>query len=215
MSLHTLREKIAAKTARIGVIGLGYVGLPVACLFAEAGFDVVGVDVKAARATTINAGISPIAGNEPGLADLLSTVVVDGRLQATTRYAELQVCDVVIISVETPVDEQHVPRYVALKSALRDLGAVLRPGTLVVVESTIAPGTMAQIVKPLLEETTGRRANVDFYLGHCPERVMPGKLLANLRGVSRVCGGETPETAATMITPVSYTHLTLPTTPYV
>jgi len=200
-----VQEKIAAKTARIGVIGLGYVGLPVACLFAEAGFDVVGLDVKADRVDAINAGVSPIEGREPGLAELLADVVAGGRLRATTEYAALQECDVVTINVETPVDEQHTPRYVALRSALRDLGPVLKAGALVIVESTIAPGTMARLVKPLLEEASGKRANVDFYLGHCPERVMPGKLLTNLRGVSRVCGGETPETAQTMI--ALYRHI--------
>jgi len=199
VSLHILRQKIAAQTARIGVIGLGYVGLPVACLFAEAGFDVMGVDLKAERVAAINAGISPIEGREPGLAELLAAIVAGGRLRATTQYADLRACDVVIISVETPVDEQYVPRYVALQRALRDLGPVLQTGALVVVESTIAPGTMARVVNPLLEEASGKHVNVDFYLGHCPERVMPGKLLANLRGVSRVCGGETPQTAQTMM----------------
>jgi len=199
LSLHILQQKIAAKTARIGVIGLGYVGLPVACLFAEAGFAVTGVDLKAERVAAINAGISPIEGREPGLAELLADVVTTGRFRATTQYDALRACDVVIISVETPVDERHAPHYVALRSALRDLGPELQSGALVVVESTIAPGTMARVVKPLLEEASGRRVNVDFYFGHCPERVMPGKLLANLRGVSRVCGGESPETAEVMI----------------
>jgi len=205
MSLAALQQKIAARTARIGVIGLGYVGLPVACLFAEAGFSVTGVDLKVERVEAINAGISPIEGREPGLAELLAEVVTAGRFRATTQYAALRDCDVVIISVETPVDEQHIPRYLALQSALRDLGPILKAGTLVIVESTIAPGTMARVVRPLLEEASGKRANEDFYLGHCPERVMPGKLLANLRGVSRVCGGETPETAQTMI--ALYRHI--------
>ncbi len=205
MSLGAIQEKIAAKTARIGVIGLGYVGLPVACLFAETGYSVVGLDVKADRVDVINAGVSPIEGREPGLAELLAAVVAAGRLQAATEYTALRDCDVITINVETPVDEQHIPRYLALQSALRDLGPVLKAGALVIVESTIAPGTMAHVVRPLLEEASGKRANEDFYLGHCPERVMPGKLLANLRGVSRVCGGETPETAALMI--ALYRHI--------
>jgi len=194
-----LETPLAAKTATLGVIGLGYVGLPVAALFADAGFNVIGVDIQAERVAQINAGLSPIEGDEPGLAELLTRVVEAGRLRATTDYAALRECDVVTINVETPVDETHTPRYVALRSALRSLGPVLKEGTLVIVESTIAPGTMAQVVKPLLEETSGRRVNEGFFLGHGPERVMPGKLLANLRGVSRVCGGETPETAQAMI----------------
>ncbi len=197
--LGALQDRIANKTARLGVIGLGYVGLPVACLFAEAGFDVTGVDIQAERVAKINAGLSPIEGEEPGLAELLAAVVEAGSLHATTAYAALADCDIVTINVETPVDEHHVPRYYAMQSALRSMGTVLKEGALVIVESTIAPGTMAKLVKPLLQETSGKRVNANLFLGHCPERVMPGKLLANLRGVSRVCGGETPETAHTMI----------------
>lgn len=198
-TLERLRTPLAARTTTLGVIGLGYVGLPVACLFADAGFDVVGVDIQAERVRQINAGISPIEGDEPGLAALLARVVEAGRLRATTDYEALRDYDVVTLNVETPVDAEHAPRYVALRSALRSLGPVLKDGALVIVESTIAPGTMAQVVKPLLEQTSGKRVNAGFFLGHCPERVMPGKLLANLRNVSRVCGGETPETARAMI----------------
>jgi UDP-N-acetyl-D-mannosaminuronic acid dehydrogenase len=105
----------------------------------------------------------------------------------------------VLINVETPVDHDHRPRYAALAAACRQLGPVLQKGALVIVESTIAPGTIDQVVRPLLEEASGMRAHADFYLGACPERVMPGKLLSNLRGMSRVCGGGTPETAQTML----------------
>ncbi len=199
MSLSELQTRIERQEARLAVIGLGYVGLPVACLFAEAGFAVTGVDIQPERVDQINAGVSPIEGDEPGLAGLLADVVAAGTLRATIDYKALAACDVVILCVETPVDEQHVPRYAALRAALRDLGPVLRAGALVIIESTIAPGTMARVVQPLLEEASGKRAGDDFHLGHCPERVMPGKLLANLRGVSRVCGGETPETADAML----------------
>jgi len=199
MDLASLQERIATRDAKLGVIGLGYVGLPVACLFADAGFDVVGIDLKEKRIDRINLGQSPIEGEEPGLAEMLEKVVAANQLRATTNYAALADRDVITINVETPVDEDHVPRYKALKSTLRHLGPVLKPGALVIVESTLAPGTMADLVRPMLEETSGKTVNQGFYLGHCPERVMPGKLLANLRGVSRVCGGETPETAETMI----------------
>jgi len=199
MNLAALHQRIATRDAKLGVIGLGYVGLPVACIFAEAGFDVVGVDIKADRVATTNAGHSPIEGQEPGLADLLARVVAAGTLRATIDYIALADRDIITINVETPVDEDHTPRYKALKSVLRHLGPVLKPGTLVIVESTLAPGTMSDLVKPMLEKTSGETVNQGFYLGHCPERVMPGKLLVNLRSVSRVCGGETPETARTMI----------------
>lgn len=197
--LSHLQQQIAQKEATVAVIGLGYVGLPVACLLAASGFSVTGVDIKEERVAAINRGQSPISGDEPGLAELLAAVVANGRLRATTDYEQLRNANIVLINVETPVDDDHFPRYTALKAVCRDLGPVLAPGALVIVESTTAPGTIDTLVRPLLEESSGRRLNEGFYLGVCPERVMPGKLLANVRHMSRVCGGATPETAQTMI----------------
>lgn len=205
MSLIELRNKIEQKTARLAVIGLGYVGLPVAALFAEAGFNVLGVEIKAERVEKINAGLSPIEGEEPGLAELLERVVGSGRLRATTEYDELRQSDVILIDVETPVDDRRMPRYEALRAALKSLAPRLKPGALVIVESTIAPGTMSGVAQPLLEQGSGQRVNEGFYLGNCPERVMPGKLLANLRSLSRVVGGSSPEVAQTMT--VLYRHI--------
>ena len=199
MGLDELHARISDKTAQLGVIGMGYVGLPVACVFAKAGLSVLGVDIDPQRIDKIAAGVSPIEGDEPGLAELLSEVVKTGGLRVTTDYEEVRACDVVTISVETPVDADHRPAYRALGSALRSLGPVMKPGVLVIVESTLAPGTMMSLVKPVLEDASGKRAGEHFYLGHCPERVMPGRLLNNLRFVSRVCGGETPEVTAAMI----------------
>ncbi len=199
MSLPNLREKIDRRQAVVGVIGLGYVGLPVACRFAQAGFSVIGLDVKADRIATICAGKNPIEGIEPGLAELIAQVVGEGQLHATTDYAGLKQADVVLIDVETPVDQDHVPHYEALKAACQSLGAVLKDGALVIVESTIAPGTVAGVVRPLLQSVSGKVLNRDFYVGACPERVMPGRLLANLNSMSRVCGGSTPETAEVMV----------------
>ncbi|MBV9121169.1 MAG: nucleotide sugar dehydrogenase, partial [Chloroflexi bacterium] len=191
---------ISSGEAQIGVIGLGYVGLPVACVLASKGYRVVGVELRADRVDTINSGASPIEGDEPGLAELLADVVHAGRLRATCSAGELSGADIVLINVETPVDDQdHRPHYEALQQACRSLGAVLRRGALVIVESTIAPGTMDNVVRPILEEVSGFRAGEDFLLGHCPERVMPGKLLANLRQMSRICGGGTAEAAQVML----------------
>jgi UDP-N-acetyl-D-mannosaminuronic acid dehydrogenase len=199
MRLVELQDRIKRKEARLAVIGLGYVGLPVTCEFARAGFDVIGVEIVEDRVEKINQGISPIEGNEPGLAELLKEVIGQGKLRATSDYAELQDRDVILIDVETPVDKDNIPQYAALRAALRSLGPVLKMGALVIVESTIAPRTMSDVILPLLEESSGRKLNDGFYLGNCPERVMSGKLLANLRNVSRVVGGMTTETAETMV----------------
>lgn len=199
MSITNLQQKIKTKSAKIGLVGLGYVGLAVACKFAEAGFTVIGLEQQADKVILINQGILPIQGKEPGLAELLKTVVQSGKLTAGTDSHLLRDTDVILVAVETPVmDSSKVPNYKALKSALNTLGTIIKPGILVIIESTIAPGTMAEIVCPILEKASGLQVNQNFYLGHCPERVMPGRLLKNLSIMSRVCGGYTPETSQTM-----------------
>ncbi|MBN1306089.1 MAG: nucleotide sugar dehydrogenase [Anaerolineales bacterium] len=207
MNISDLRRKIENKEARLAVIGLGYVGLPVAALFAESGFDVLGIEIRQERVEKINAGKCPIEGVEPGLSDLLKKVVTEKKLIATADYLQLNDRDVVLIDVETPVDENNIPQYKALRASLKSLFPVLKQGALVIVESTIAPRTMADIVLPLLEQQGKEKKalNDDFYLGNCPERVMPGKLLQNLRTVSRVVGGMSPETADTMV--ALYQHI--------
>lgn len=191
-----LRRRIDACHATVAVIGLGYVGLPVACSFARAGFPVIGLDVVAEKVARINAGSSPIEGEEPGLDALIAWAAQMGRLRATTDYAECAAADVILIAVETPVDDAtRRPRYAALRGALAALGGQLREGALVVVESTIAPGTMQHVVRPLLEEASGKRAGEGFHLVHCPERLTPRRLLQNLRGMPRVVGGATAEAA--------------------
>jgi UDP-N-acetyl-D-mannosaminuronic acid dehydrogenase len=177
------------------IVGLGYVGLPVSARFAQLGFDVSGLDVDGRKVTRINAGECPIEGDEPGLVSLVAEVVAAGRLRATLDYTVCQQADVIIVAVETPIDSVHQPRYSALRAALRSLEPNLQPGALVVVESTIAPGTMGHLVRPTLEAHGKRQSGQDFYLAHCPERVMPGRLLKNLATMSRVVGGDTPEAA--------------------
>lgn len=205
MSLVELKKTLENREARLAVIGLGYVGLPVAASLAKAGFDVLGVEIRSGIVEKVNRGINPIEGNEPGLAELLIEVTQSKRLRAASDYKELRDRDVILIDVETPVDETNVPRYDALRSVLKSLGPVLQEGALVIVESTIAPGTIQNVVLPLLEESSGRKLNEGFYLGACPERVMPGKLLKNLSTLSRVAGGMTPETSETMI--ALYKHI--------
>lgn len=194
-----LLSAVADRSARVGVIGLGYVGLPAACMIAGAGFKVCGVDLDGARTEVINSGRSPIEGDEPGLADLVKQVVESHHLRTSTEYADLADADVVLICVDTPVDADHRPRFKALRAACAQLGPVLQDGALVIVESTIAPGTIDRVVRPALEASSGRQPGTGFHLGHCPERVMPGKLLRNMRTMSRVCGGSSPEASRVMI----------------
>jgi UDP-N-acetyl-D-mannosaminuronic acid dehydrogenase len=199
MYLANLQGKIENRAASIGVIGLGYVGLPVAAMFAQAGFRVVGLDIKPERVVLINKGMNPIEGDEPGLSPLIAEVVRSGNLSASCDYTDLSHSDVILIAVETPINERNQPDYQSLNNVCISLAAVLKTGSLVVVESTVAPGTIDNLVRPLLEENSSKKEQVEFYLGACPERVMPGKLLQNLRTMSRVCGGSTREVAQVMV----------------
>jgi UDP-N-acetyl-D-mannosaminuronic acid dehydrogenase len=180
----------------VAVCGLGYVGYPVAMLFADAGFDVIGFDILKERVKKLNEGYNPIKGQEPGLDELVEEVFKKGSFRATTDMSEYKLADYIIVAVQTPVAEENKkPTYENLKSALKSVGKYMKKGVTVIIESTIAPKTMENIVKPILEEESGMKAGEDFYLANCPERLMPGHLLENIRYYNRVVGGWTPESA--------------------
>jgi len=191
----TIKSMVISKNkTKIAICGLGYVGYPVALLFAKAGFEVVGVDLNDDKVKKINRGINPIQGKEPGLNELAREVHKKNNFSATTEQAIYKEADMIIVAVETPVeDETHEPAYVALKSALRAIGRHMKKNSLVIVESTIAPGTMDNIVRPILESESGLNVNNDFLLANCPERLMPGHLLENIINYNRVCGGANKE----------------------
>jgi len=204
--VENLKELIQKRKAKVAVVGLGYVGTPVAALFADAGFDVLGLDIQEEKIKKINQGINPIEGKEPGLTELVEKVVKSGKLLASSDYTKLKEIDLVTVSVETPVDDEtKVPKYVALRSAIESIGKNMKRGAVVIVESTIAPRTMADIVRPILEESSGMKLNEGFFLANCPERVMPGKLLHNIRGCDRVIGAFSEESGE--VVREFYTHI--------
>lgn len=193
-----LAARVEAREVPVAVVGLGYVGLPAACILATTGFRVLGVDTKADRVASIARGENPIEGDEPGLSEMLAQAVGAGRLQTTTDPDALGEARVILICVDTPVDTDHRPRYEALRAACAAIAPRLIAGALVIVESTISPGTMEAVVIPALEAGSGLRAGDDLGVGHCPERVMPGRLLLNMRTMARVLGASDPETARAM-----------------
>ena len=176
------------------VVGMGYVGIPVAVEFARVGMSVVGIDIVVDKVEKINRGEYPLKGKEPELPDLLESVVSSGRLRATTDYSPCSEAKNIIVAVETPFDKDALsPNYTALRSAMTDIGRRLKRNTLVVIESTIAPLTTNNLARKILEKESGLIAGRDFYLAHCPERLMVGRLLRNLREYDRVIGGIDPE----------------------
>ncbi|MBC8449567.1 MAG: nucleotide sugar dehydrogenase, partial [Chloroflexi bacterium] len=190
----------------IVVIGMGYVGIPCAALLADVdGFQVVGVQRRSERSgwkiEWLNAGKCPFHGHEPGLAELIHRVAVEKKtFRVTDNYSVCREADVILIDVQTPVGADHVPDYESLRQASEQVGRCLQPGTLVIIESTVAPGTTQHVVRPILERASGLKAgrkvnsppgphNSRFGLAFSYERVMPGKLLDYLINLPRVVGG--------------------------
>lgn len=181
----------------IVVIGMGYVGIPTAALLADVdGFNVVGVQRRSKRSgwkiDHLNAGKSPIQGDEPGLADLIEKVVRKGSFRVTDEKSVCADADVILIVVQTPVDDNHVPQYSSLEEVSQSIGQYMKKGVMVIIESTVAPGTTQYFVKPILERLSGLRAGEDFNLVFSYERVMVGRLLHNLQNMPKVVGGLTP-----------------------
>lgn len=174
---------------RVAVVGLGYVGVSLGALLASKGFEVIGIDIDAQKREAIDAGRLPFGGEEPGLPALLRRVVRAGRLRAVADFDAIRGAAAVFICVDTPIDADRRPLMEALRAAVSEVGRRLQPKMLVVVESTIAPGTMKGLVQPALEQLSGLRAGRGFLLAHCPERVMPGRLLKNLQRYERIIGG--------------------------
>jgi UDP-N-acetyl-D-mannosaminuronic acid dehydrogenase len=180
---------------KIAVIGMGYVGIPAAVLLADAGHSVTGIQRRSSRSgwkiDWLNEGKCPIGGNEPELPQMLQRVVQEGRFAVTDDYSVLSDVEIVLIDVQTPTDETHVPKYESLREASRQVGKYLRPGILVIVESTVAPGTTEHVVKPILQEVSGLCAGLPQGFGLCfsYERVMVGRLIHNIREYPKIVGG--------------------------
>src|SRR5512140_3224076 len=180
-----LLERIRTRQARVGVIGLGYVGLPLAVEFARAGFDVTGFDVDESKNTQINAGHSYIP-DVP--ASDLADVVTSGRFRATSDMSRLRDMDVIDICVPTPLRKTKDPDLSYVVKAVEAAARTLRPGQLIILESTTYPGTTDEVVQPMLE-AKGLRAGVDFFLAFSPERVDPGNPTFQTHNVPKVVGG--------------------------
>ena len=178
---------------KIAVIGLGYVGLPLAMVFAEAGVEVVGVEAVAERCDEINAGRSYI---QDVPSEALKAAVDKGLIHATTDYAATEDCDADIICLPTPLNANREPDLTLVKDATVKLAGHLRRGQLVTLESTTYPGTTRDELAPLLEAGSGLTAGVDFHLAFSPERVDPGRTVYTTKSTPKVVGGLTPACTA-------------------
>jgi UDP-N-acetyl-D-glucosamine dehydrogenase len=184
----TLKEKIDSRKAKIGVIGLGYVGLPLAVEFARAGFEVTGFDIDASKVGAINAGQSYILDvKDPEIAEQVSA----GRLHATADMSKLRDMDAIDICVPTPLRKTKDPDMSYIVAAAEQIAEHLHPGMLIVLESTTYPGTTAEVLQPMFE-ATGLKVGQDFFLAFSPERVDPANEKFTTRNTPKVVGGTTP-----------------------
>ena len=187
-----MEERIKNRTAEIAVIGLGYIGLPTAIMFANAGFKVIGYEVRKEVVDKINSGEAHIV--EPEIDELLRKAIGNGNLRATSNPGEIRDRDAYIICVQTPLREDRTPNLSYLESAVKTVAKAMKRGSLVVIESTVPPLTTVKMAK-LIEELTGLKPGEDFHMVHAPERVMPGRIFKELVYNSRIFGGITPESA--------------------
>ena len=181
----TLLQKIHDKTLIAGVIGLGYVGLPLAVEKAKAGFRTIGFDVQPQKVDMVNAGhnyIGDVVDSE------LASLVESGMLSATSDYSRIRELDFVAICVPTPLDIHQEPVLQYVKASAEAVAKYLRPGSIVVLESTTYPGTTEELIKPTIENISGLKCGKDFYLGFSPERVDPGNKLYNTSNTPKVVG---------------------------
>lgn len=184
---------------KIAVIALGKIGLPLAVQFASKGHDVVGVDVSAATVDAVNAGLEPFPG-EAHLQQKLAELVPAGRLRATTDYADaVPGADAVVLVVPLFVDEDAVPDFGWMDAATASLAEHLAPGTLVAYETTLPVGTTRTRWKPMLEAGSGLTEGTDFHLVFSPERVLTGRVFADLRKYPKLVGGLSPAGAAAAV----------------
>ncbi len=181
--------KRKGKKAAVAIVGLGYVGLPLAALAVEKGYRVYGIARSRQKVNMLNRGVSTLP-DEPSIAP----TIAKKQIIASTTYDAIRKSDVVVVCVPTPVDHQYNPDLGPVISASKNILKNLRKGQLIIIESTINPGVCEEVVLPILE-STGKKVGKDFELAHCPERIDPGNAKWNVRNIPRCVGGVTPRGA--------------------
>ncbi|MCB2115967.1 MAG: nucleotide sugar dehydrogenase [Rhodobacteraceae bacterium] len=182
----SLKDQIASRQARVATVGLGYVGLPLALTISETGFPTTGLDLNDRRVAAINAGEQVISYFAP---DRVATAVASGKFRATSDFSALSETDVILICVPTPLSPAREPDLSYVVRAAEGISSWLRPGQLVVLESTVWPGATAGVIKPILERG-GLRTGDDFFLAFSPEREDPGNEKFDTRSIPKVVGAD-------------------------
>jgi UDP-N-acetyl-D-glucosamine dehydrogenase len=187
-----LMSKIETRTAKVGVVGLGYVGLPLALTFREQGFPTLGVDIDQSKIEALGKGKTYI---KTITSERIAKANETKKFDYTTDFSKLSAADAIIICVPTPLNANREPDMTFIENSSKAVAKVLRPGQLVVLESSTYPGTTNEVVRPILE-ATGLRAGVDFFLAFSPEREDPGNPKFDTKTIPKIVGGYTPQCLA-------------------
>lgn len=215
MDKQLILDKINEKKIRVGVVGLGYVGLPLAVEKAKAGFKTMGFDVQQAKVDMVNAGHNYIGDV---VQEELASLVADDMLKATSDFSFIKDCDFIAICVPTPLDRHQQPDISYVRDSSIAISKHLKKDTMVVLESTTYPGTTEELIKPILEEGSGLKCGEDFYLGFSPERVDPGNLIYKTKNTPKVVGAigvDATECIAAMYRAVLSSEITVVSSPAV
>ena len=190
MSSHNDVEKsLKSRTLRVCVVGIGRIGLPTALLFAKSGLDTIGVDINENLVQNINSGIYPLK-DEPGIEEIFNDVIKNKKFSATTKIEDaVPNSDLILLSLPTPMDENNIPDYSALRSVATKLSEILSPNSLVIVESTIEPGFIEDEMISTILESERLKIEENFFIGVCPENANPGEILHDFTNLPRLVGG--------------------------
>ena len=184
-----VKRSLQSRTLKVCVIGIGRIGLPTALSFAKSGLETVGVDINKSLVDDINSGIFPLK-DEPGYEEIFHEVIKSKKFFATTKIEDVvSESDLILLSLPTPMDENNVPDYSALRSVGTQLSELLSTNSLVIVESTIEPGFIEDEMVSVISKSEKLKINETFFIGVCPENANPGEILHDFTTLPRLVGG--------------------------
>jgi len=190
MSSHDdVKKALKSQTLRVCVVGIGRIGLPTALLFAKSGLDTIGVDINENLIQNINSGICPLK-DEPGIEEIFNDVIKNKKFSVTTKIEDaIPNADLILLSLPTPMDENNIPDYSALRSVATQLSEILSPNSLVIVESTVEPGFIEDEMISTILKSGRLKIEENFFIGVCPENANPGEILHDFTNLPRLVGG--------------------------
>ena len=188
-NINEVKNSLENKSLKVCVVGIGRIGLPTALSFAKAGLQTVGMDINEQLVDSLNKGNFPLK-DEPGYEEIFNDVIKNGKFSATTDINKaISQSDLILLSLPTPINEKNIPDYSALESVCKQLGDILQPNSLIVVESTIEPGFIENNLISILEENNRLHVGKNFTIGVCPENANPGEILHDFTTLPRLVGG--------------------------